>query len=116
MFKGLGNLANMASMFKQAQEFQKRIQEAQEKIRAEGTAGGGMVTVEVNGHLKVLSVRIDPSLLASNDKELLEDLLLAATNQALTKAREAAAQEVQQATGSIPGLGEAMSKFGFNQS
>lgn len=118
MFKGLGSLANMASLLKQAQELQGKIQEAQERIRAEGSAGGGMVTVQANGQLKVLGMRIDPSLLESNDRELLEDLLVAATNQALEKAKEAAAREVQQATGdlNIPGLGEAMSKFGFNQS
>jgi len=79
VFKGLGNLANMASMIKQAQEMGGKLKQLSEELklrRAQGTSGGGMVTVETNGLGEVLRCRIDPSLAA--DRELLEDLLPAA--------------------------------------
>jgi len=113
MFKGLGNIAGM---MKQFSEMQGRMQEMQDKLgklRFEGSAGGGMVTVEANGQQKVLAIKIDQTLLDSGDKEMLEDLLAAGTNQALEKAREGAAAEMAQITGgmNIPGLEEALSKF-----
>lgn len=116
MFKGLGNLAGM---MKQFSEMQGRMQEMQEKLgqlRFEGAAGGGMVTVEANGQQKILGVKIDQTLLESGDKEMLEDLVTAATNAALEKAREGAAEEMAQITGglNIPGLDEALSKFNPN--
>ncbi|MFK7820534.1 MAG: YbaB/EbfC family nucleoid-associated protein [Planctomycetaceae bacterium] len=115
MFKGLGNLA---SIMKQAQEISSKMgvmQEQLAEIRAEGTAGGGMVTVEANGHQKLLGVRIEQSLLDDNDKEMLEDLVLAATNQALDKAKQAAAEQMKGLTGDadIPGLDDALEKFGL---
>ena len=88
MFKGLGDLA---SLVKQAQEIQGRMSDMQErlgKLRVEGSAGGGMVTVAASGQQKILSIQVEPSLLDSEDREVLEDLLVAATNQALDKARE----------------------------
>ncbi|QDU11352.1 YbaB/EbfC family nucleoid-associated protein [Gimesia aquarii] len=116
MFKGLGNIAGM---MKQFSEMQGRMQEMQEKLgklRFEGSAGGGMVNVEANGQQKILSYKIDQTLLDSDDKEMLEDLLTAATNQALEKAREGAAEEMAQLTGgmNIPGLDEALAKFNPN--
>ena len=109
MLKGLGNLA---SLMKNAQEVQGRMQEAMSNLRAEGTAGGGMVKAEVNGHMKVLSIRIDPDLNGEDDREMLEDLVTAAVNNALDKARAAAAEEMSKGFGDIPGLGDAISKFG----
>ncbi len=82
MFKKIGNIF---SLMKQAQEMQGRMSEMQEKlkhVRVEGTAGGGMVTVEANGQQKVLNVRIEDSLLKDGDKEMLEDLLVGAVNSA----------------------------------
>lgn len=116
MLKGLGNFA---SLLKQAQEMQGRMSEMQEhlgRLKVEGTAGGGMVTVQANGQQKVLAVRIEKSLFDGDDQEMLEDLLVAATNQALEKARQAAAQEMSKITGDIelPGLAEALSKLGLN--
>ena len=113
MFKGLGNIA---SLMKQAQEMQGRMTEIQEslgRLRVEGSAGGGMITVEANGQQKILAVRIEQSLLESDDREMLEDLVVAATNQALEKARETAAQEMSKLTGeiNIPGLNEVLSKI-----
>ena len=115
MLKGLGNLA---SIYKQAQEIQGRMSEMQDKLgrlRVQGVAGGGMVTVDANGQQKILDVHVEPSLLQTGDAELLEELLVAASNQALEKAREAAAQEMSKLTGdiNIPGLSEAISKMGL---
>ena len=73
------------------------------------------MTVEATGHLQILRVRIDPSLTGEGDREMLEDLVLAATNQALEKARAAAAEEMSKVTGGleIPGMQEALSKLGL---
>jgi DNA-binding YbaB/EbfC family protein len=115
MFKGLGNLA---SLMKHAQEISSKMGAVQEQladIKVEGTAGGGMVTVEANGHQKILSIQIEQSLLDDKDKEMLEDLVLAATNQALEKAKQAAGEQMKGLTGDadIPGLDEALEKFGL---
>lgn len=118
MLKGLGNLA---SLMKQAQEMQGRMSEMQERLgrmKVEGSAGGGMVVVEANGQQRILGVRVEESLLNSGDKEVLEDLLVAATNQALEKAKEAAAREMSEIAGglNVPGLDEALSKLGLDGS
>jgi nucleoid-associated protein EbfC len=115
MFKGLGN---MASMMKQAQEMQGKIKEMQESLgslKVEGSAGGGMVVVEASGHQKILSIRIEEELIGTDDKEMLEDLITAATNQALDKAKELAEEEMAKLTGGmdLPGLGDAMSQLGL---
>ena len=117
MFKGLGN---MAALLKQAQEMQARVRELQERLatlQIEGTAGGGMVTVTVNGQQKMLSCRIEPSLLEAGDAEVIQDLVTSAVNQALDKARETAQEELSKLSGGmdLPGLGEAMSRMGFGQ-
>ena len=116
MFKKIGN---MFSMLKQAQQMQARMGEMQEglaHIRVEGAAGGGMVTVEANAQQKILGVRIEDSLLEDLDKEMLEDLMVGAVNQALDKAREAAAEEMQKITSEldVPGLNEALEKLNPN--
>jgi hypothetical protein len=116
MFKGLGQLA---SLLKNANEIQGRMQEMQEslkRVRASGSAGGGMVTVEMNGQQQVLSCRIEESLFASGDREMVEDLTVAAVNQALEKVRQAAAEEMSRFAGGfdVPGLGDALAKFSGN--
>lgn len=115
MFKGLSNLANLS---RQMQEMQGRAGEVQEnlrKLRVTGTAGGGMVTVEANGQQQVLSCRIEPQLLQSNDREVLEDLIIAATNAALDKSRELAAQEFSKLTSGfdLSGMRDMLNKFGL---
>jgi hypothetical protein len=115
MFKGLGNIA---SLMKQASQMQGRMTEIQEELvrmRVEGTAGGGMVTVEANGQQKILSVHIDQTLFDDGDREMLEDLLTGAVNQALDKAKQASAEEMSKIAGGldIPGVGDALSKMGF---
>lgn len=113
MFKGLPNLG---SLLKQAQQMGDRMRELNEglrKRRATGAAGGEMVEVEVNGLLEVLQCRIQPQLLNAADKELLEDLVTAATNQALAKARQLYAEALKDLGGGmeVPGLEEAMRKL-----
>jgi DNA-binding YbaB/EbfC family protein len=103
------NMGQIADLMRNAGKIREAVEQATEslgQLQVEGTAGGGAVTVKVNGKLEVLSVRIDPKSLADNDVELLEDLVAAAINAALTKAREAAEQSIRNATGglSIPGF------------
>jgi len=99
------NLGNLADLMKQAGKLRESMEKAAEslgQLRVEGTAGGGAVTVRANGRLEVLAVRIEPKLLADGDAELLEDLVTSAVNQALTKAREAAAQTLGSLAGGLP--------------
>jgi len=89
VFKGLGNLGNVGAILKQAQEMGSRMQAMQEELkikRATGSAGGGLVEVDVNGLADVLAVRIDPSLVTKGEREMIEDLLPAAFNDAHRKA------------------------------
>jgi len=97
------------NLVKQAQQMQKRLLEAQAALAdevVEGTAGGGMVTVEMNGHQKVLSITIDPAVVDPEDVEMLQDLILVAFNEAQEKAQELAAERVSAVTSGIkiPGL------------
>ena len=115
MFKGLGNITGM---MQQARELQEKMAAAKEKIgelRVAGYAGGQMVRVEVTGDLRILSVNIEQSLLEMQDREMLEDLVAAAVNQGLQKARDAAAREMSEIAGgmNIPGIQDALSKFGL---
>ena len=101
--KGLGNI------LKQAQEVQSRIAQLQEEMagrRVEATAGGGMVSVIMNGKQEVLSIQIDPEVVNREDMEMLQDLIRAALNEAIRKSREMMAEEMKKLTGglSIPGL------------
>ncbi|WP_042354687.1 YbaB/EbfC family nucleoid-associated protein [Bacillus rubiinfantis] len=86
-----GGMGNMQNMMKQMQKMQKKMAEAQEKLgeeKIEGTAGGGMVTVVVTGHKEVVDVQIKPEAVDPDDIEMLQDLVLAAVNDALKKADE----------------------------
>ena len=99
-------------------EMQGRISEVQgslARLRVQGNAGGGMVTVESNGQRRILACKIEESLFESGDQEMVEELVVAAVNQALDKAREAEAEEMGKITGGLglPGLGEALSKLGL---
>ena len=101
---GFGN------MMKQAQKLQEQMMALQEEVgrkKVEATAGGGMVTVEANGKQEVVSIKIDPEVVSKDDVQMLEDLVLAACNEALRKSRELVAQEMGKLTGGlkIPGLG-----------
>ena len=101
MFKGL---ANLAQIMKQAQEAQSRMGELKERLgrlTVEGAAGGGLVKVEMNGNQEMLGCRIDESLLRPEDREMLEDLVVAATNEALRKLKEATAEQFSQIAGGM---------------
>lgn len=122
MFKGLGDFAallkNAGAMRGQFEEMQSRMAETQNhlaQMRIRGTAGGGMVNIEINGKLDVLGCEIDQTLIESGDKEMLEDLVTSAMNDAIHKSKEAAADAMKDVTSGmdIPGMDEAMSKFGM---
>jgi nucleoid-associated protein EbfC len=90
MMRG-GGMGNMQNMMKQMQKMQKKMAEAQEELgekKIEGSAGGGMVTVVVTGHREVVDVIIKPEAVDPDDVEMLQDLVLAATNDALKKVEE----------------------------
>jgi nucleoid-associated protein EbfC len=76
---------NPLQMMKQAQQLQERMQKEMSSLRVEGAAGGGMVTVVVNGHKHVQSLKIDPDTVSKDDVEMLQDLIVAAVNDALRK-------------------------------
>lgn len=93
----------MGNLMKQAQQMQEKLQEAQEQlseVKVEGTAGGGMVTVVANGKQEILEVKIEEEVM-EDDVEILEDLIVAAVNQAMTKAGEAAQEKMNEATGGL---------------
>ena len=99
---------NMQKMMKEAQKAQRKMAEAQEKLAAlsvEGSAGGGLVTVQANGEGNITGVNIDPGTVDPEDVELLEDLVMAAVNEAQRKAKEIQEQEMSAAMGGLGGLG-----------
>ncbi len=104
-----GGMGNMQNMMKQMQKMQKKMVEAQEKLgeeRIEGTAGGGMVTVIVSGHKQVIEVNIKEEVVDPEDIEMLQDLVLAATNDALKKADDLSNNTMGQFTKgmNLPGM------------
>jgi DNA-binding YbaB/EbfC family protein len=122
MFENLGNLTallrNAPEIMRQMQQMQGRMAELKEnlaKVRVEGTAGGGMVRVEASGQQKILRFSVEESLLKAEDREMLEDLLAAATNQALEKTREAAQQEMTRLAGDVDlsAMGDMLAKMGL---
>jgi nucleoid-associated protein EbfC len=98
----LGNLGKLAQLPAKMKELQARLAEQ----TMEGAAGGGLVKVTVTGTGQLISVKIDPEVLSGEDREMLEDLVAAAANQALAKAKEFAAKEMQEAFGGMipPGM------------
>jgi DNA-binding YbaB/EbfC family protein len=97
---------NIQSMMKQAQEMQERLQKQMAEMRVEATAGGGMVTVVVNGTKQVQSVTIDPEVVSRDDVEMLQDMIVAAVNDAGRKVDEQLGQSMSGLMGGlkIPGL------------
>jgi DNA-binding YbaB/EbfC family protein len=91
----------LGDLLKQAQEAQAKIAKLQEALaqrRIEGEAGGGMVTVVVSGALRILEIKIDPSLFQAGDQEMIQDLTAAAINAALSNAQRIAQEEFQRAS------------------
>jgi DNA-binding YbaB/EbfC family protein len=102
-------MANIGKLMKQAQQMQAKMAELQEelaKMEFEVSSGGGMVTVKMNGQQEVLGITIDDEVFKEGDKEMLEDLIVAAVNEARQKAAETAQEQMSQLTGgmNMPGL------------
>lgn len=104
-----GFSGGMAQLMKQANQMQtkmKKVQEELAKAEYEGTSGGGAVTVKVNGEYKMTSLAIKEDVIKSGDVEMVQDLVLTATNEAVKIARETSQKEMEKVTGgmNIPGL------------
>jgi len=100
---------NMGGMMKQVKKMYESVQKAQEELaeeRIEVASGGGMVKVTVTGKGEILEIKIDPQVVDPDDVEMLEDLVITAVREALTKAKEVEAERMQAATGglSLPGM------------
>jgi nucleoid-associated protein EbfC len=97
---------NIQQMMKQAQQMQDHLQKQMADLRVEATAGGGMVVVEMSGHKQLLSLKLDPEVVSKDDVEMLQDLIVAAINDAHRKVDEALQQQVGGMMGGmkIPGL------------
>jgi DNA-binding YbaB/EbfC family protein len=98
---------NIQQMMKQAQQMQDKLQKQMGEMVVEGAAGGGMVTVTCNGHKAMRSIKIDPEAVSKEDVEMLQDLVLAAINDAHRKVDEALSQQMSGLMGGMkmPGLG-----------
>jgi len=110
MAKGFGGMpGNMQNLIKEAQKMQEKIQRTQEQLESfesEAQSGGGMVKVRLNGKYKLLSLEISPEVVNPNDTEMLQDLIIAAFNEAVTKVHDHAKNEMGKVAGglNIPGL------------
>ena len=105
-------IPDMGNLLKQAQQFQTKIAKLQEELEdrmVEASSGGGMVTVVVSGRQEIVSIKIEPEVINSDDQEMLQDLILAAVNDGLRKAKEMVNEEMGKLTRGlnlphIPGL------------
>jgi len=115
MLKGLGNVAKLMGSMGEIQSRMEAMKESLGDLKVEATAGGGMVTVESTGSQKITRISIEQSLVDGGDAEMIEELVVAATNQALEKAKQAAAEEMSKMAGDLelPGLGDALGKLGL---
>jgi len=105
----MGKGFDLGGLLEQASKLQERLASAQQELAsrtAEGRAGGGMVTVTVNGKLEVLRVVIDPALLEQPDRDMLQDLVVAAVNEGIRAAQQMMAAEMSRLTGGLklPGM------------
>lgn len=105
----MASIGGMGNLLKQAQEMQARMAKIQEELgqkTVQGSAGGGMVQVTINGQFNLTALQIEPSVIKPDEKDMLEDLILAAVNDGMRKAREMASAEMAKLTGGfkIPGL------------
>jgi len=106
------------NLLKQAQEVQEEMARVKQELagkRVTGSAGGGMVEVTANGKQHIVNIKIDPDAIKLNDKEMLEDMIAAATNQALERAQQLADEEMSKITGGLLGnLPEGLKIPGLN--
>ncbi len=107
-YPGGGMPGNMSNLMKQAQRMQHQMEESQKELEtAEYTsaAGGGAVTATVSGKKELTAIKIDPDAVDPEDVEMLEDMIMAAVNEALKQAEEASSQAMSKLTGGLGGLG-----------
>ena len=107
-FGGFGGGANMQQLMRQAQKMQQQMQEAQEKLEAaeyEASSGGGMVNVKVSGNRELTSTTIDPQVVDPDDIEMLQDLIIAAVNEAIRKGEEARESAMSRMAPGLGGMG-----------
>jgi DNA-binding YbaB/EbfC family protein len=97
-------MSSMRQLMKQAQEMQERLQRELNELVVEASVGGGMVTVKMSGHKQVVSVKIDPEAMDKDDPSMLEDLIVAAINEAGRKVEEAMQGKMGSMASSLPGL------------
>ncbi len=107
--KGLGNLGNLPGMMKQAMEMKERMEQMKDQLAdetVEATAGGGMVSVVMNGKFEVVSLSVDPEIIDPNDPEMLETMVRAGMNEAVHRVQELVQSKMKELTGGIdiPGL------------
>jgi DNA-binding YbaB/EbfC family protein len=97
---------NLQQLMKQAQQMQEKLQKQVESTVVDATAGGGMVSVKMNGQKQLLSIQIDPEVFSGGDKDMLQDLIVAAVNEGIRKVDEAMQGQLGSLTGGmkIPGL------------
>jgi DNA-binding YbaB/EbfC family protein len=97
---------NMQQMMKQAQKMQEQLQKQMDATVVEATAGGGMVSLKMNGNKQLISIQIDPEVFASADKEMLQDLIVAAVNECVRKVDEVLSGQLGGLTAGlkIPGM------------
>ncbi|MFZ0962518.1 MAG: YbaB/EbfC family nucleoid-associated protein [Terriglobia bacterium] len=102
----MANMQQMQQILKQVQQFQEQLQRQLDELVVEATAGGGMVSVKMNGQKQLHEVRIDPEVFASQDLEMLQDLILVAVNEASRKVDEQMSSQMGSLAGglNIPGL------------
>lgn len=121
MLPGMGNLGTLMELLRNPGKLRadmerasKQLGEELKNLTGEGSAGGGMVRIRVTGRLEVLECKIDPQVFTEHDAELLEDLIVAATNQALEKIRQGVAEKTDQAMGglNVPGLADFLGSVG----
>lgn len=108
-FPGMGGMPNMNAMMKQAQKMQKQMAEMQEQLEQrefEASAGGGVISVKVNGKKEIIDIQIKPEAVDPDDVEMLQDLIMAAVNEAMRIADETVSREMGKLTGgmNLPGL------------
>jgi DNA-binding YbaB/EbfC family protein len=104
MFKGMGQLASLAKNLPRLREEMEKFQQRLGQVTAEGDAGAGMVKVRVNGRTEVLGCTLSEEAFRLNDREMLEDLIKAATNQALERVKQQVAAETQKMASGMGGL------------
>lgn len=105
--KGMGGPSDMNALMRQAQKMQEDMQTKQAELEEreyEISAGGGVVNVKINGKKEILSISLEPEIIDPDDKETLEDILVAAVNEAIKRVEDTNNEEMSKITGSIPGM------------